>query len=106
MEFTRQRGRLIEVLKIVKGRYNPADIEDFFVVNGRDTRENPCKLKGKDSKIALQKNVFTIAAVNGWNSVPEDVVTSESNIVFKSKLDKHWAEFKYNMDFLNGNGHN
>ena len=91
---------------LVKGPYDPAVTEDIFCVNERDVRGNPCKLKGKDSKIAPRKNFFTIAEVNDWNSLPEDVLTSESINVFKSRLDNHWEEFKYNVDFLNGNGHN
>ena len=49
-----------------------------------------------------KKNVFTIAAVNDWNSLPEDAVTRNSIDVFKSKQDKHWEDFENNVGFWMG----
>ena len=82
LEFRRRRRRMTEVFKIFKALFDPAVTEDTFCVHERDTRENPYKVKGKDSKSALQKHFFTTAEFNDWNSFPEGVVTSESINVF------------------------
>ena len=106
LEFSRRRGRIIEVFKIVKGLYDPVVTENNFRVNGWDNSGIPCQLKGKVSKTALRENFFSIAPVNDWNSLPERVVTADSINVFNSGLDKHWEESEYIVDFLNAKGHN
>ena len=58
------------------------------------------------SKVKIRKfpeKVFSVAAVNKRNSVHALVVTTIN--VFKSKLGKHWEEFKYTVSNENWNGH-
>ena len=87
------------MFKTVKELYDPLVSEDIFLLNEGNTRGNPCKLKDEDSKTAVRKNSFTKAAVNDRRSLPEDVIIRENIKVFKSKLDKHWEEFKHNAEF-------
>ena len=54
-EFRRCRRRMIEVLKLSRGSMIQRLLKFFYRVNEKDTTENPCKLKGEDSKIVLWK---------------------------------------------------
>ena len=76
----------LKCLKLSRGSMIQLLLETFYAWM-KDTRGNSCKIKGKDTKDAVRKNFFTVAAVNDWSSLPEDVVTSESINIFKSRLD-------------------
>ena len=91
---------MIEVFKILNGMYDAAATEGLFTINERDTRGNPYKILTRKTKTTARQNFFTIAAINDWNSLPEEIKSSENVNIFKARLDKLWASKMYNASFL------
>ena len=46
-----------------------------------------------------RQNFFSMRVVNSWNSLPELVVTAPSVNTFKGRLDAHWNDLKFVVDF-------
>lgn len=85
----RMRGDLIEVFKMFHGLDN-VNINDYLNVNrSNNTRTNGFKLTGKRFQSNEAKHYFFNRIVNVWNSLPAQVVNSESLAQFKKKLDEH-----------------
>ena len=90
IKFRRTRGDMIEVFKILTGKY---DIQVSSAL-GRSiyggTRGHSLKLNTVRSKYDLRKYSFTNRIVNICNSLPEDIVGTDSVNSFKNRLDKCW----------------
>ena len=104
LEYRRQRGRMIEVYKILNECYDRKATEGLFELNERETRGNPYQLTTKKPRLAIRKNVFAVAAVADWNSLPETVVRCDNVNAFKRSLDRHWGHKMFNTEFLVRNG--
>ena len=80
---------MIEIYKILTGKYD-ADVTPRVIgVYGSTTRGNVLKLDKGRAKYDLRKYYFTNRVVNDWNSFPDHVVLSDTTITFKSRLDKY-----------------
>ena len=104
LEYRRRRGRMIEVYKILNECYDRKATEGLFELNERETRGNPYQLKTKKPRLAIRKNIFALAAVADWNSLPETVVRCDNVYAFKRSLDRHWEHKMFNTEFLVRNG--
>jgi len=60
---------------------------------------NVFKLDKGRAKYDLRKYYFTNRVVNAWNSLPGQVVLSETINTFKSRLDKFWQHQDMIYDF-------
>ena len=93
------RGDMIEMYKIVSGKYDtvltPQVIRDYSSI----TRGNDLRLQKSRVKYDLRKYYFTNRAINVWNSLPNRVVLSDTVNTFKSKLDKFWQQQPIIYDF-------
>ena len=89
-----RRGDLIETYKILTGKVNVRH-EQFFDVEHKDrTRGHQLKLKKRRVKHASRLKFFSNRVINEWNSLPGEVVKSESTNEFKNEIDKlhcDWA---------------
>jgi hypothetical protein len=90
LKFRRVRGDMIEVYKILSGKYDVAVVPCLPQSDYVKTRGNSMKLKTERSRYDLRKYSFTSRIVNLWNSLPDDIVASLSINSFKNKLDKYW----------------
>ena len=77
----RLRGDLIYMYKLL-------DEGDLFTPLGNSrTRGHSRRLYVPPARNNLRKHSFSLRAVSIWNSLPDDVVTSASLDIFKSKID-------------------
>jgi len=81
---------MIETYKIVTGIYDVEVTPKLYPAHSLVTRGNDLRLVKGRAKYDLRKFYFTNRIVNLWNSLPNNVVLSESLNVFKSRLDKFW----------------
>jgi len=90
LSFRRLRGDMIEVYKIITGKYEKKDI-DLKVNNAVNTRGNHYKLYQGQSRYDIRKYFFANRVVAVWNSLPDYVVMVDSTLLFKKRLDKFWS---------------
>ena len=86
LETRRLRGQLIEVFKILRG-FDNVDYRDIFQLSENRTRNHGYKLELKRYQRDLCGNFFTYSICGAWNSLPAEVVNSNSVDQFKSRLD-------------------
>ena len=82
---------MIEVFKIVTGKYDSETVVPLELTESIRTRGNKYKLIKKQVKYDLRKFYFTNRVVDVWNSLPDYVVDVETVNLFKNRLDKFWS---------------
>ena len=89
LEKRRLRGDLIEVFKMMRGFVN-VNISDYVTVDQeRATRSNGLKIIGKSFRSEESKYFFFNRIVNVWNSLPSQIVSSNTIEMFKHRLDSY-----------------
>ena len=83
-----QRGDMIETYKILTGKVNVRR-EKFFSLRRTHTRGHHLKIDKKRVTHQARLRFFSQRVVNGWNSLPSEVVSANTTQAFKAKLDKH-----------------
>ena len=87
---------MIELLKIIKGIYDPACVPHFEYMELRDnlirTRGNKFKLVQHHCHYDIRKCNFTNRVIPIWNSLSNHVVSAETINTFKNRLDKFWLD--------------
>jgi hypothetical protein len=79
LRFRRLRGDMIEVYKILTGRYDKKVADDIFeVCSNKITRRLSMKLNKKRCRIDIRKYYFTNRVVDIWNDLPESVVSANT----------------------------
>ena len=92
LSYRRSRGDMIEVYKIMSGKYDP-EISNIFQhqeQENRNTRGHKYKLFKPRGRLNISKNSFCIRVVNMWNSLSENVVTANTLLTFERRLDRYW----------------
>jgi hypothetical protein len=98
LKFRRIRGDMIEVYKILTGKYDSMVAPNLALVGSTYTRGNDYKLQNVRTHYDLRKHFFTNRVTNIWNSLPNNIVKVDSINQFKNRLDKFWQhqEILYN----------
>lgn len=95
LSYRRTRGDMIEVYKIISGKYDHDASECLKLWKDmaprKSERGHSLKLYPQRAKSTLRKNSFAIRSVSLWNSLPENVVSAQTTNTFKNRLDKHWS---------------
>ena len=83
--YHRNRGDAIEVYKYLHGTYDidSTDILPRHTACGMTTRGHSLKLRKTECKGSIRANFFGVRVVNLWNSLPEEVVSSDTVNCFK-----------------------
>jgi hypothetical protein len=92
LSYRRSRGDMIEVYKIMSGKYDP-EISNIFQhqeQENRNTRGHKNKLFKPRCRLNIRKNSFCIRVVNMWNNLSEHVVTAKTLLTFERRLDRYW----------------
>ena len=85
LPYRRSRGDMIEVYKIMSGKYD-SEISNIFQhqeQENHNTRGHKYKLFKPRCRLNIRKNSFCIRAVNMWNSLSENVVTANTLLTFE-----------------------
>ena len=94
MVYRRNRGDMIEVYKMISGKYD-STVCDFIKLRSDFTtrdhgRGHSMKIFTQRSRLNARKHSFTVRIANLWNSLPGNVVESGTVNTFKNRLDRHW----------------
>ena len=102
LAYRRTGGDMIEVYKLLHGKYD-SDVSNIINLHkDSDTREGT---RGHSLKLLIEractnvsKESFSLRVTRLWNDLLEVVVTATSINSFKNRLDRHWntEEFLYN----------
>ena len=100
LTFRRIRGDMIELCKILSGKYDK-EAAPFVklwkdMTSRRGVRGNSVKIFPQRARREIRKNSFALIIVKTWNCLPDSVITAPTTNTFKNKLDKYWA----NQDIL------
>jgi len=55
----------------------------------------PRQLSGSNDASQVQQPAFAVAGPEAWNSLPVDILSSETVIAFKSRLKTHLFKLSY-----------
>ena len=99
LECRRLRGDLIETFKILKELENVKE-KDFFTrtidtPHHPPTRGGPLKLFKKRCQSEIRNKFFSHRSVNPWNSLPEEIKSTNTVDSFKASLDRYWKRNKF-----------
>ena len=102
LAYRRTRGDMIDVYKLLHGKYD-SDVSNIVKLHkDSDTREgtrgHSLKLFIESACTNVRKESFSLRVTRLWNDLLEVVVTAPSFNSFKNRLDRHWSteEFLYN----------
>ena len=97
----RTRGDMIEVYKLLHGKYD-SDVSNIIKLHKdsdtwEGTRGHSLKLFIERACTNVRKESLSLRVTRPWNDLPEVVVTAPSVNSFKNRLDRHWSteEFLY-----------
>ena len=93
------RGDLIQVFNILNGHYD-VNSKDFFTLDNErthDTRGHSKKLVKHRTLTSLRQRSFCYRVIDQWNSLPEDIVNAKIVISFKTLLDKHLIQHRFDI---------
>ena len=93
----RRRGDMNHVYKIMSGmgRIEPGLFFDQPVHTG--TRGHSQKIHKKRFRLDVRGSFFSQIIVGDWNSLPENVIMSDTLNCFKSRLDRLWRHEQYKI---------
>ena len=90
LAYRRVRGDMIELFKILTGKYDP-EVSNFIrLSDNTTTRGHNYKLFKTRTRLNTRKYSFVHRSVDLWNSLPLSVVSATTVRSFESRLDKHW----------------
>ena len=83
---------MVEVFKIMNG-IDKSDKDKLFTVQSEArTRGHTKKLFKKQFRLDLRKHFFSQRVADEWNSLSEEMVTTETVNQFKASRNKFWKE--------------
>ena len=97
LKYRRKRGDLIQVFKILNGHYD-INWEDFFTLDTdrtHNTRGHSKKLVKHRTLTSLRQKSFCYRVVDHWNNLTEEIVTAKTVTSFKTLLDKHLVNERF-----------
>ena len=98
LQHRRRKADIIQVFKIITG-IDRIDSRSIFKLADSTTRGHDLKLVKTGCRIDPRKNTFSRRVTDDWNSLPEDIIHSESLAEFKIKLSSHWEEEMFRNPF-------
>ena len=99
LSYRRYRGDMIQTYNILTGKYDTSITSPLQINNASSTRGNDLKLKIEGSKHDIRKYSFFVRVPKVWNNLPNSVINSKSVNIFKSNLDKFWANQEVFYDY-------
>ena len=100
LAYRRLRGDMIELFKIISGKYDTTVCADMFQFVEGFTRGHKYKIFKVRSHNSLRQNSFTLRTINTWNALPSSVIDSQTVMQFEKKLDYCWADHPLLYDYM------
>ena len=102
LAYRRTRGDMIEMYKILSGKYDP-EVSNFIQLRQDScTRGHRYKIFKKRPRLNIRKYSFCVRTVELWNGLPNRVVEANTVRTFELRLDKLWRDqpqrFQYRED--------
>ena len=97
--YRRQRGDMIEVYKVVTGKYDICPDNLFTRSTNTRTRGHSLTLDRRWAENSIRKNFFTVRTIKDWNSLPESVVSAPTTNAFKGRLDRYWQSHPNRFEY-------
>jgi hypothetical protein len=92
LAYRRIRGDMIELFKILTGKYDP-EVSDFIQLKGESsTRGHNYKIFKICPRLNIRIYSFIHRSVDTWNNLPDSVVTAKNIVTFESRLDRLWKD--------------
>ena len=86
LHYRRVRGDMIELIKILSGKYDTNVVPTLKTTGIQATRGNDLRIFKTRFKYDLCKFYFTNRVVDAWNSLPHWIVMANSTNTFKRRL--------------------
>ncbi|KAK2168287.1 hypothetical protein LSH36_18g03040 [Paralvinella palmiformis] len=97
LQHRRIRADMIQTYKILN-EIDRIDSTIFFVLSAASvTRGHSQNIVNKHARLGSRQSVFSQRVVNDWNSLPPEVIDSQSINNFKSRLENFWRPEQYNL---------
>ena len=101
LEYRRFRGDLIQVYKIVHKHYDRTSVNSLFRFNNSSRlRGHSFKLTKFITKKRQYQHFFTNRIVNKWNSLSQEIVSSETINTFKNNIDREFKDLMYTTNLV------
>ena len=97
--YRRKRGEMLMVYRIMTGLTETSPIIFQRSTTGQRTRGHHLKLQKPRAVRVVRRHHLGVRAVNEWNGLPQEVVSSPSLNTFKSRLDAHWKNKMFNLEW-------
>ena len=91
----RQRGDLIETVKILNGLENVEASKFFEMREPGRIRRHTMKIFKLRARLLTRQRFFSIRVIDLWNELPQNVVDAKAVPQFKARLDQHWNSLGY-----------
>lgn len=96
LHYRRKRYDLIQLYKIVHG-FEDIDPGKFLEFNDNCTRGHIFKIQKPGCHKKLRLNAFPVRCINMWNSLSEEIVSSDTVLKFKTRLDRFLQSDRFNL---------
>ena len=90
LEYIRKRAGVMQTCKIMNNIHRIDEKKLFKSCKEVRTRDHSMRVQKAQCKSLVRRNTFSQRVVNGWNALPDDVVTSGSINQLKGRLRRWW----------------
>ena len=97
--YRRKRGEMLMVYRILTGLTETSPMIFQPSTTGQRTRGHHLKLQKPRAARLVRRHHLGVRAVNDWNGLPQEVVSAPSLNVFKSRLDAHWINRMFDLEW-------
>lgn len=108
LAYRRSRGDMIEMYKILTGKYDEQVANFIPLRKDSNTRGHNLKLYKERPRLDVRKYSFTQRTVDIWNDLPNSVVNAPTIKTFEGRLDRYWEQQPRKYDYtreINLTGH-
>ena len=99
LQYRKQRGDMIDTLKIITGRVRLDPIQFFTFVTDTSRRGHIYELYKQHAPRRVREPSIDIRIMNAWNNLPRWVVEAEDLDKFKHNMNTHWHARLYLTPF-------
>ena len=100
MKYRLKRGNMVEVYKYLRSGYAAQHEDISLTISSSITRGHRLKLVKPRCASTLRLKTFPNRIIDSWNELLEHVAGAPSLNCFKARLDGHWANIMFEIEYL------